>query len=59
MKTSRAGHRDRHGWRGHAWRFVERYDGALGTTYFIRPDQYVAGRWRSFDSSKIERALAA
>jgi len=35
-----------------------RYDGQPGTTYLLRPDQHVAARWRSFDSSKISRALA-
>lgn len=37
---------------------AERYDGRPGTTCLIRPDQYVAARWRSFDSKKIERAIA-
>ncbi len=37
---------------------AERYDGRPGTTYLIRPDQHVAARWRSFDTAKIERALA-
>ncbi|WP_459677669.1 FAD-dependent oxidoreductase [Acidisoma sp. 7E03] len=35
-----------------------RYDGEPGTTYLIRPDQYVAARWRCFDCSLIEAALA-
>jgi 3-(3-hydroxy-phenyl)propionate hydroxylase len=35
-----------------------RYDGRPGTVYLIRPDQYVAGRWRAFDEVKIKRALA-
>lgn len=35
-----------------------RYDGKPGTVYLIRPDQYVAGRWRAFDEAKIKRALA-
>jgi 3-(3-hydroxy-phenyl)propionate hydroxylase len=35
-----------------------RYDGRPGTVYLIRPDQYVAGRWRAFDEAKIKRALA-
>jgi len=35
-----------------------RYDGHPGTTYLIRPDQHVAARWRGFDATKIERAIA-
>jgi 3-(3-hydroxy-phenyl)propionate hydroxylase len=34
-----------------------RYDGAPGTTYLIRPDQFVAARWRSFDADTIRSAL--
>lgn len=37
---------------------AKRYDGEPGTVYLIRPDQYVAGRWRHFDEAKIARALA-
>ena len=33
------------------------YDGRSGTVYLIRPDQYVAARWRSFDRSAVEAAL--
>lgn len=36
---------------------TERYEGQAGTVYLIRPDQYVAARWREFDSAKIEQAL--
>ncbi len=36
---------------------AERYDAQPGTVYLIRPDQYVAARWRGFDASKIEAAL--
>ncbi|WP_076859179.1 FAD-dependent oxidoreductase [Bradyrhizobium mercantei] len=35
-----------------------RYDGRPGTTYLIRPDQYVAARWRQFDADNIRKALA-
>ncbi|MCW5748039.1 MAG: FAD-dependent monooxygenase, partial [Alphaproteobacteria bacterium] len=28
-----------------------------GTTYLVRPDQVVAGRWRSFDATALEAAL--
>jgi 3-(3-hydroxy-phenyl)propionate hydroxylase len=36
---------------------AERYDGRPGTVYLIRPDQYVAARWRRFDATRIEAAL--
>lgn len=36
----------------------ERYDGAAGAVYLIRPDQYVAARWRRFDVGSIQSALA-
>ena len=35
-----------------------RYDGQPGTVYLIRPDQHVVARWRSFDRSAVEAALA-
>jgi 3-(3-hydroxy-phenyl)propionate hydroxylase len=34
-----------------------RYDARPGTTYLIRPDQYVAARWRGFDAATIRAAL--
>jgi 3-(3-hydroxy-phenyl)propionate hydroxylase len=39
-------------------RFAERYDSAPGTVYLIRPDQHVAARWRLFDASRVNEALA-
>lgn len=37
---------------------AERYDGRPGTVYLIRPDQHVAARWRGFEATDIEAALA-
>jgi len=34
-----------------------RYDGQPGTVYLIRPDQYVAARWKKFDALAVENAL--
>jgi len=34
-----------------------RYDAKPGTCYLIRPDQYVAARWRGFDAGKVRAAL--
>ncbi|TDP63233.1 FAD-dependent oxidoreductase [Roseateles toxinivorans] len=36
---------------------AERYDGRPGTCYLIRPDQYVAARWRGFDAAKVAAAV--
>ncbi len=38
-------------------RFAQRYDAHDGTVYLVRPDQHVAGRWRSFDSAGIGAAV--
>ncbi|MCP4330302.1 MAG: FAD-dependent oxidoreductase [Alphaproteobacteria bacterium] len=38
-------------------RVAERYDLRPGTFYLIRPDQYVAGRWRSLDEDTVFHAL--
>jgi 3-(3-hydroxy-phenyl)propionate hydroxylase len=35
----------------------QRYDGRPGTTYLIRPDRYVAARWRRFDAAAIAAAI--
>lgn len=37
---------------------ASRYDGQPGTTYLIRPDQFVAARWRTFDVKQVKAALA-
>ncbi len=34
-----------------------RYDARPGTTYLIRPDRYIAGRWRNFATQSLEAAL--
>lgn len=41
--------------RGLAWR---RYGASPGTTYLVRPDQHIAGRWSEADVRKLGAALA-
>lgn len=35
----------------------ERYDGRPGTAYLVRPDRYVAARWRRTDPAAVAQAL--
>jgi len=37
---------------------ARRYDAQPGTTYLIRPDRYVAARWRQYDRAAVRAALA-
>src|SRR5436190_6388798 len=37
---------------------ARRYDARPGTTYLIRPDRYVAARWRRYDGAAVQAALA-
>ena len=39
-------------------RVAERYDGAPGTLYLMRPDQHVCARWRQTQPDDIAHALA-
>jgi len=36
---------------------TKHYDGQPGTFYLIRPDQHVAGRWRTFDAENVKQAV--
>jgi 3-(3-hydroxy-phenyl)propionate hydroxylase len=37
---------------------AKRYDARPGTVYLIRPDRYVAARWRHYDEKAVRAALA-
>jgi 3-(3-hydroxy-phenyl)propionate hydroxylase len=37
---------------------TKRYDAQPGTVYLIRPDQHIAARWRSFNATEVQAALA-
>jgi 3-(3-hydroxy-phenyl)propionate hydroxylase len=37
--------------------FAARYSASPGACFLVRPDHYLAGRWRTFDSTKVEAAL--
>jgi 3-(3-hydroxy-phenyl)propionate hydroxylase len=38
--------------------FAQRYDATPGATYLLRPDQHLCARWRKFDATKVQRAVA-
>ena len=37
---------------------AKRYDGKVGTTYLLRPDQHVVARWRQLDAARVQQAVA-
>jgi 3-(3-hydroxy-phenyl)propionate hydroxylase len=39
-------------------RLKQRFDGRPGTFYLLRPDQHIAGRWRSLNQETVRAALA-
>ena len=43
---------DAQGW------MAKRYDGKVGTTYLLRPDQHVVARWRQLDAARVQQAVA-
>ncbi|WP_345796787.1 FAD-dependent oxidoreductase [Castellaniella sp. MT123] len=59
--VSPSGGRSPHGLRvfeDYSGRFAERYDARDGSAWLIRPDQHIAGRWRSPDAARIRAAAA-
>lgn len=38
--------------------FASRFDASPGACFLVRPDHYLAGRWRAFDRAKVDAALA-
>jgi len=42
----------------HTGLLAKNYDAGPGTTYLVRPDQHVAGRWRRFDAGKVSAAIS-
>ena len=36
---------------------AKRYDARPATSYLIRPDRYVAARWRRYDPAAVQAAL--
>lgn len=42
----------------HAGQFQARYDARPGSTWLVRPDQYIAGRWRDPNPEAVRAALS-
>jgi 3-(3-hydroxy-phenyl)propionate hydroxylase len=36
--------------------FTQRFDATPGSTYLVRPDQHLCGRWRTFDAGAVANA---